>query len=130
MELVIDTSVLIAVISNEPSRKQALALSEGKRLIAPASVHWEIGNALAAMMRRKQIKEQQAVDCLEAYLQIPLQLLDVNLKKTLNHVGKLNIYAYDAYLITCAIENGAPLLTLDQGLRNAAISLGIHTPEL
>jgi hypothetical protein len=40
------------------------------------------------------------------------------------------IYAYDAYLLVCAIQFGAPLLTLDDSLKVAATSLGITVLEV
>jgi len=30
--------------------------------------------------------------------------------------GKYNIYAYDAYILQCAIEHGLPLISLDKTL--------------
>jgi hypothetical protein len=37
---------------------------------------------------------------------------------------------YDAYLIACARQNGAPLITLDRGLARAARRLGIELLEV
>ena len=55
MEIVVDTSAIIAVIVGEPQRQTLIELTAGADLIAPPSVHWEIGNALSAMLRRGRV---------------------------------------------------------------------------
>ena len=40
MEVVVDTSVLIAAIANEPEKEALIELTRGAGLIAPQSVHW------------------------------------------------------------------------------------------
>ncbi len=52
MDIVLDTSVIIAVIANEPEKRVLIRLTKGAELIAPQSVHWEIGNAFSAMLKR------------------------------------------------------------------------------
>jgi hypothetical protein len=55
MDIVVDTSALIAVIANEPEKPTLVELTSGADLIAPGSVHFEIGNAFSAMLRRRRI---------------------------------------------------------------------------
>ena len=43
---------------------------------------------------------------------------------------KLQIYAYDAYFLVCAMQFGTPLLTLDEPMKGAAASLGIEVLEI
>ena len=57
-------------------------------------------------------------------------LVSVDLKQSLALVRQLNIYAYDAYLLVCAMQLGTPLLTLDAPLKVAAASLGIEVMEI
>jgi predicted nucleic acid-binding protein len=54
----------------------------------------------------------------------------VDLKQALDIVGKLRIYAYDAYLLVCAMQARSPLLTLDASLKLAAETLGIRVLEI
>lgn len=123
-------SMLIAVVGNEPSRRRAIELTTGHSLIAPGSVHWEIGNALSAMIKRQRITLAQANACIAAYQQIPIRLVSVDLKQSLALVKKLRIYAYDAYLLVCAMQFGTPLLTLDEALQAAAVTMGIEVMEV
>jgi hypothetical protein len=46
MDLVVDASVLIAVILNEPLKDQLIAVTRGATLISPTSLPWEVGDAL------------------------------------------------------------------------------------
>lgn len=130
MEIVVDTSVLIAVIANEPEKPRLVQLTVGANLVAPASVHWEIGNAFSAMLKRNHITVDQAQQALSAYQAIPLRLLDVELAHALHVAAQLNIYAYDAYLLSCAMQQKAPLLTLDSGLRYAAHQAKVKLVEV
>ena len=130
MEITADTSALIAVIGNEPSRAKILELTAGCQVVAPGFVHWEIGNALSAMVKRKRITLAQAQACIEAYQQMPIKRVNVDLKQSLALVSRLQLYAYDAYLLVCAAQTGSALLTLDEALRVAALSIGIEVLEV
>ena len=44
--------------------------------------------------------------------------------------ASLNVYAYDACMIACALKVGVPLLTLDGGLRNAAARASVALVEV
>ena len=118
--LVIDTSVIIAVIANEPERDVLLQHTQGTNLIAPHSVHWEIGNALSSMFKRHRISLDQARQALSVYQQIPLRFVDVELDASLRIADEMNIYAYDAYLIRAALKYRSPILTLDKYLIQCA----------
>ncbi len=116
MNIVVDTSVLIAVLTAEPEKQKLINLTRGTDLLAPASVHWEIGNALAAMLKRKRITDDQIPAVLEAYNRIPIRFIDINLAASLQIAAEYDLYAYDAYIITCARENRCSLISLDKAL--------------
>ena len=118
--IVVDTSVIIAVIANEPTKPTLIRLTKGADLIAPRSVHWEIGNALSAMFKRGRITVAQALQAVKVYRTIPIRLVDVELEQSLRIADTLGIYAYDAYLIRCALKYKSPLLSLDQRLADSA----------
>ena len=65
---------------------------------------------------------------LEAYHQIPIRFSDIELGIALELSHNLNIYAYDAYVIGCALKHNAALLSLDEGLLKAAKEA--HLPDL
>jgi predicted nucleic acid-binding protein len=130
MDLVADTSTIIAVIANEPEKPLLIAKSQGYDLVAPRSLKWEIGNAFSAMIKRGRITLEQAKTAIEIYEQIPIDLLDVDLTQALKIVDKHKVYAYDAYMIACALNQDCPLLTLDGGLVYAAKAAGVEVWEV
>jgi predicted nucleic acid-binding protein len=130
MIIVVDTSVIIAVVTNEKHKKQLVEVSKGAELIAPASVPWEIGNAFSAMLKRKRMTLRQAKAALRAYQSIPIRFVDSDLEGALDLAAKLNIYAYDAYLIQCALKHKSPLLTLDRNLGRSAQLVGAGVIEV
>jgi predicted nucleic acid-binding protein len=130
LEIVIDTSAVLAVISEQPEKAALAKLARGATLVAPASLHWEIGNALSAMFKRKAIGVEKALKLLEVYVAIPIRAVDVPLQQAVELSARLNIYAYDAYLIACALNQGAPILTLDAGLAARAHELKLDVLEV
>jgi predicted nucleic acid-binding protein len=120
MDVVVDTSVLIAVIANEPERQALIRLTAGATLFAPASVHWEIGNACSAMLKRRRIAMPQAEKVIEAYHQIPVHYVDVDLVDAVRLADRFGLYAYDGYVLSCALTLRYPLLSLDRKLVEAA----------
>lgn len=130
MDIVADTSVLIAVITNEPERKKLIDLTKGTSLVVPPSVHWEIGNAFSAMLKRGRMTLAQVLQAIKLYRQIPLRLVDVELDEALIIAAQFNLYAYDAYLIRCAIKYNAPLISLDSGLVQIAQQADVRVIEV
>lgn len=130
LNLVIDTSAIIAVVLNEPVKSALIECTIGVTLIAPASVPWEIGNAFSAMLKRKRLTVDQAQKALSAYRKIPIRFVDVDLGQALIHSDKMGVYAYDAYLIETAKQQRSSLLTLDRGLIHAARQVGVDVMEV
>lgn len=127
--VVVDTSALIAVVTGEASRSALVRATRGHELVAPPSVHWEVGNAFSAMLKRKRIKLAQIDEALAAYAEIPLRFVDVDLADALGLAGDVGIYAYDAYVIVCARQQRAPLLSLDEALLAVARRAGVQVVE-
>jgi len=123
--LVVDASILIAVITNEAVKVKLIHLTQNLDLMAPYSVHWEIGNAFSAMFKRKRVSIDDALQAIKAYKQIPIRFVNSEIE-----AYSLKIYAYDAYLIQCAIKYNSPLLSLDQGLINSAKLLEVKVVEV
>jgi predicted nucleic acid-binding protein len=130
LEIVIDTSALIAVISEQAEKAEMIRLTRGATLVAPPSVHWEVGNTLSAMFKRKAIELPAAIKALTAYGTIPIRLIDIDLVQALRLSQQLNVYAYDAYILACAVNQRAPMLTLDRGLREKARDLKLDVLEV
>jgi predicted nucleic acid-binding protein len=122
---VIDTSAIMAVLLGEPDRAILVRETEGMELVAPASVHWEIGNALSAGLKRRRFGLAEARRALDAYDMIPIRCVDVSLAEPLDLSAQHGVYAYDAYLLACARQQRSPLLTLDVALARVAEAIGV-----
>jgi len=130
MRIVVDTSAIIAVIAGEPEKAKLIELTKDATIVAPPSIDWEIGNAFSAMLKRSRIDLEQAIESIEVYQEILLDIVDIDLKEAVRLAGKHNIYAYDAYILRCAIEHNLPLISLDKRLIDVAKQEGIQVIEV
>jgi len=130
MDIVIDTSALLAVIIAEPEREKIIQLTAGHTLIGPGSIPWEIGNAFSAMLKQQRLGLNSAQEGLSIFQSIPLRLVKVDFSNAISIAHQVKMYAYDTYFLDCAVRCAAPFLTLDQALRRAAIKLGIKIMEI
>jgi predicted nucleic acid-binding protein len=130
MDIVIDTSALLAVIVAEPERDRIVELTSGHTLIGPGSITWEIGNALSAMLKQQRVRLVEAQQGLKIFNVIPLRFVRVDLNHAISIAYETKTYAYDAYFLDCAVRHAAPLLTLDRTLERAAMKLGVKVMEV
>ena len=130
MRIVVDTSVVIAVIAGEAVKPKLIELTKDATIVAPPSIDWEVGNAFSAMLKRSKITLEQAIDAIEVYQEIALEIVEIDLKAAVHLAGKHKIYAYDAYMIQCAIEHGLPIMSLDNNLIEIAKRAGVQIIEV
>jgi predicted nucleic acid-binding protein len=125
LKLVIDTSALLAVMLNEPQRPAIVAASQGCNLVASDILPFEVGNALTAMVRRMRLDPDEVLSAWTIFGRFPISLSSIDISSALKIALRHRIYAYDAYVMQCAVEQRAELLTLDQGMRAIAVAEGI-----
>lgn len=130
MNIVIDSSAIVAVIVAEPEKDAIIAATSGHTLIGPGSIPWEIGNAFSAMIRQRRVSVADAQLGIEVLDGIPIQYVSVDMSNVLSIVSEVNAYAYDAYFLDCALRHAAPLLTLDKTLGRAARLLAVNLVAL
>lgn len=130
MDIVIDTSAILAVILGEAERDRVVGLTTGNTLIGPGSVPWEVGNAFSALLKRKRLTLHKAQNGLRIFEAVPVRYVAIDMPHALALVERTNLYAYDAYFMECALRHNAPLLTLDRRLERAARSLKIEVLEV
>ena len=130
MDITTDTSVLIAVILNEPEKKSIINATAGHNLVGPGSIRWEVTNAFSAMFKRDRISLRTAQKALAVFDVIPIRYLDVDFHHSLKLAHDNNIYAYDAYFLDCALRNKTPFLSLDSQMINRAKKIGIDILEI
>jgi len=130
MDIVTDTSVLIAVILSEPEKEAIIKATSGHTLVGPESIRWEIGNAFSAMFKKGRVSLREAQQAMAVFEVIPIRYLDVDFRHSLKLAHDNQIYAYDAYFLDCAMRYKAPLLSLDGQMTTKAINLGINILEV
>ena len=81
------------------------------------------------MVKRKQVTHHEALSAFVIARQIPVRLVAVDVLQALKLALKYNIYAYDAYFLYCAMLLSCPLITLDNRMKQVAISLKIKLLE-
>src|SRR5690606_5133158 len=124
-KIVVDASVVLAVILNEPEKSGIVAATQGANLLAPGCLRWEVGNAFSAMLKRRRLGFEEVFAGLGIFECIPIQEATVDLKAALRLSQQHDIYAYDAYYLELASRSNAPLLTLDGRMAEVARKEGI-----
>lgn len=125
-----DTSALVSVIVGEPERERIVELTKGNTLIGPGSIPLEIGNAFSAMFKQNRLTLAEAEKGISIFTSIPLRYIEPDFPNVLQLSKQVNMYAYDAYFLDCAIRHKAPLLTLDRKLMTSAINLNVEILEV
>ena len=129
MNIIVDTNILIAVAFDEPEKQHIIDLTIDATLIAPEILFYEAGNALSAMIKRRQVSSDEAIQAFDIIQTIPIRLVRVDIPTSLGLALEHNIYAYDAYFLQSARQLSCPLLSLDKRMNQVAESIGIKLLE-
>ena len=129
MNIISDTNIFLAVALDEPDKERIVEMTTDANPISPEILPYEIGNALIAMVKRKQLTPKEAISALKTVNSISVRLVSVDISQALKIAIKYNIYAYDAYFLQCALDLSYPLLTLDKQMKKVAHDLNIKVLE-
>ncbi len=100
--LVIDTSAVLAVLLNEPTRSALISATDGYGLVGAPSLPWEVGNALVAGARRRRLSAAAVRQAWASYQTVPVRLAEIDAGRALQIGVELGLYAYDAYVLETA----------------------------
>ena len=129
MKIIADTNIFLSVALEEKSKSKIVSLTQGCDIYAPEILPYEIGNALSAMVKRKQIDSSDVVSIFSITQKIPVKLIKVDIPNALSIATDKNIYAYDAYFIQSALSSSCSVLSLDQKMIEVARSMNIQILE-
>jgi len=129
IEVVVDASIILAVLLNEPEKPRIVSITKGKILLVPGCLQWEVGNAFSAMLKRKRLNIEQVDDALQIYERIALNEVDVDLRLALKICARNGIYAYDAYYLEVAKRRFRSLMTLDVKMKEVALQEQIQLED-
>ncbi len=129
MKIIVDTNIFLSVALEERSKSKIVSLTQDCDVYAPEILPYEIGNAISAMVKRKQIGSSDAVSIFSITQKIPVKLIKVDIPKALSIATDKNIYAYDAYFIQSALSSSCSILSLDHKMNEVARSMNIQILE-
>ena len=129
-KIVLDTSVIIALLASDEERTPILEKIRGSELVCSESVTPEVGNAVSAMFKRQRITLKQGVAIVEGFARLPLSFVPYDLTRAVELCHLHNIYAYDAYVLECAERLHLPLMTLDVRMTEVAQTLTLPVIEV
>lgn len=130
MKMLIDANIFLSVILNEPEKIKIIELTQDCEILSPDVLPFEIGNALSAMNKQKKLSEDEILECFYIFQQIPVRLIETEVKSALEIAIKHNIYAYDAYYLEVAKRLKIPMLTLDNKMIEISKKMKITTLEV
>lgn len=130
MVLTVDTSALLSVLLNEKHKRAIIEMTKGHELQAPSSLDAEVGNALSAMLKRDRIRLEEAEEVLSLFSEIPIRRTKLRLMEAATLAHTHRIYAYDAYVLDCAMQYQSPLLSLDNKMKEIAKELKLTLLEV
>jgi predicted nucleic acid-binding protein len=112
---VIDASVAVKWVVEEPLAAEAEAVRDGGRLIAPDLWLAECANILWKKQRRGELAPRDAEDSLAALRDAGVRLTpsDALATRALQIAMALDHPAYDGFYLALAEETGRPLVTAD-----------------
>ncbi len=118
--LVVDASVLAAVLFVETGAEPAIAWMRGRAICAPHLVDYELANAALNKARRRSISDTAAGSALEALALLDLERHGVEPAEVVTLAARYGLTAYDAAYLWLAASLAAPLATYDEQLGAAA----------
>lgn len=117
--VVVDCSVLSAVLWAEPAAAEAQARLAGRSLHAPGLLRYELAN-VARNKARSGVPAGVARAALDAFAAQQVEWRDIEPAELFDVAQRLSLSAYDAAYLCLAAQLHAPLITFDQRLAQAA----------
>lgn len=120
---VVDASVALKWVLDEPGSAAASELLDGRGLFAPPLLAIEVANALWVVARRGQITGAEAEDALDLILRAPFQPLPSGLNlpiRALELARLLDHPVYDCVYLALAVALERPVITADRRFAAAA----------
>lgn len=119
--LVVDASLIAAILFAEPAFDLAHARLRGFTPIAPALLDFEIANTVTTRLRRRAIGADDAAAAMQDFLDLPIERAEIDAGALPLLADRFGLTAYDAAYLWLAGEVRAPLATFDSRLARAAV---------
>lgn len=128
MPVVVDPSAILGIAMEDEAADFAEAVLEAileDGALAPSIFWYELRNVLVVNERRGRISEERTETFLALLADLPIDLSEAPAEAgVLGLARRHDLSVYDASYLELAVRSGAPLATLDTGLRRAAAGAG------
>jgi predicted nucleic acid-binding protein len=121
--LVVDASVIAAVIFDEEQREVAQSWLRGRRLCAPQLIDYEVASIALVKTWRGLADLQKAQEALQDFASLDIDRHPVDAIALFGLARLTALSSYDAAYLWLASELSAPLATFDHRLGTAAKTL-------
>lgn len=123
--VVVDASALAALLFGEPEAPSVSAALEGHALAAPTLLRYELASVYLKKVRRYSARRSALTNMLRAYPLLAIDEVQPAADDIVRLAADTDSTAYDAAYLWLAQLLGAPIVTLDRHLAEAARSLGL-----
>jgi predicted nucleic acid-binding protein len=130
--LVLDASVVLAVVFQEANRRHAaeiLANAAEHGATVPSLWHLEVGNALLTAERRNLVPAEERLAALRELGRLPITVDGETAARALREAFSLaeryRLTLYDATYLELSLRLGLPLATFDAAIQKAARSANV-----
>jgi predicted nucleic acid-binding protein len=118
--IVADATVIAAAIFGEVEQDQANALLQGRALVAPHLVDYEMTNVALKKLHRGRLDADAVVASLDDYASLAIERHGIDPGAVMALAQRYKLTAYDAAYLWLAERLEAPLATFDAALARAA----------
>jgi predicted nucleic acid-binding protein len=124
--IVVDASVALKWVIEEPGRAEAEALAAEADLAAPDLLLMEVANTLWMHVRRRLLSAQAAEESYRLFSRVPIALTPIpDLINDARRIAlTLDLTVYDAAYVALARRQGAQLATADKKMGRRALDSG------
>jgi predicted nucleic acid-binding protein len=118
--MVVDASVIAAIVFDEPELERAAATIAGYRAVAPGLIDFEMANIALTQLRRRALTMDRAAAAMTEYFDLPIERQPVAGAELVALGHRFGVTAYDAAYLWLAGHLRAPLATFDARLASVA----------
>jgi predicted nucleic acid-binding protein len=121
--LVVDASIVSAIVFNESGSEAAAARLRAYELVAPTLLDYEVANVACNKLARRVLTQETAAFALDNFRVMAVDRVPVNCAGLPPLCERYALTAYDAAYLWLAQAIAAPLATFDKALASAARSM-------
>lgn len=118
--VVVDASALAAVLFGEPRSREVEERLRGAVMVTPTLLPYELGNTCLKKIAQDPDRRSQLLEALSYYSRMEIQEIEVPPLEVTPMAEATKLSFYDASYLWLSRSLGAPLVTLDRRLEDAA----------